>query len=193
MSSHADGPIASYLEIAGRRVAVKAVAIRSIKEPRLRFDRTAIGVVRRLQTNLAEAVPAGKTLVVTITAPIRQDSATSALLEEKIRKVLATRRSRLEVTIHGNRIRARVLKGGGRGTPRLIGFVHNPEPGPAGLFDVARALLARMVAEKQPSGNECWLVVVNQQGIAPVETLRQVCLALRAQTVFKRILLAQTL
>src|ERR1700752_4435115 len=112
MSSRARRRIPPYLKAAGRQVAVKAIAIRRFKEPRLRFDRTALGLVRRLQENLAATVPAGKTVVVTITAPIRQDAATSAMLEEKIRGLLATRRGRLAVTIHGNRIRARVLKGG---------------------------------------------------------------------------------
>lgn len=192
MSSRADYRIPRYLKVAGRRVAVQAVAIRSIKEPRLRFDRTAVGLVRRLQANLAAAVPADKTIVVTITAPIRRDSATAALLEEKIRELLATRRARLEVTIHANRIQARVLRGGTRRTPRLIGFVHNPEPGPAGLFEVARSLLAAIGPERRASKNDRWLVVANQRGLAPVKTVRQVCLALRARTVFKRILQAQS-
>lgn len=192
MSSRAYSRIPPYLKVAGRRVAVKTIVIRGIKEPRLRFDRTAVGLVRRLQANLAAAVPAGKTVIVTITAPIRQDSATSALLVEKIRELLASRRARLAVTIHGNRIQARVLQGGARRTARLIGFVHNPEPGPAGLFDVTRSLLASIGSDKRPARNDRWLVVANQHGLAPVETVRQVCLALRARRVFKRILLAQS-
>jgi len=36
-----------------------------------------------------------------------------------------------------------------------------------------------------------WLIIANQDGLAPVETIRQVCLALRARTFFKRILLAE--
>jgi hypothetical protein len=36
-----------------------------------------------------------------------------------------------------------------------------------------------------------WLIIANHAGLAPVATLRQVSSALRAQTVFKAILLAE--
>lgn len=181
----------TYLKNAGRRVAVKALTFRGMKEPRLRFDRTAVGLVGRLQATLAKCVPEGKTVIVTITAPIRQDFKTGVVLEGKIRELLATRRAQLKATIYGNRIQVRVLRGGASRTSRLIGFVHNPEPNPAVLFDVTRSLLASIGSEKQPSKRDRWLVVANQDGLAPVETVRQVCRVLCARTVFKRILLAE--
>jgi len=179
-------------KIGSKRVTVVAITFRGEKEPRLRFDRTAVGLVRRLQTTLAKSVPEGKTVIVTITAPIRQDSKTGAALEDKIGQLLATRRTQLKATIHGNRIQVRVLKGGASRTTRLIGFVHNPEPNPAVVFDVTRSLLACMSAEKRPHKGDRWLVVSNQEGLAPVETVRRVFLALRARTVFKQILLAES-
>src|SRR6266853_3438510 len=112
MSSGARSQASTYLKNAGRRVAVKAITFRGVKEPRLRFDRTAVGLVRRLQATLAKSVPEGKTVIVTITAPIRQDSKTGVVLEDKIRELLATRRAQLKATIHGNRIQVRVLTGG---------------------------------------------------------------------------------
>ena len=153
-----------------------------VKAPRLRFDRTAVGLVRRLQTALANSVPDGKTVVVTITAPIRQDSKTGVVLADRIRELLATRRVQFNATIHGNRIRVRVLKGGAPRTSKLIGFVHNPEPNPAVLFDVTCSLLACIGPDKQPPKSNRWLIMANKDGRAPVETVRQVCSALGGRT-----------
>ena len=167
---------------------IRTLTFKRAKEPRLRFDKTAVGLVQRLQSALAKSVPDGKTVIVTITAPIRQDSKTGAVLEGRIRALLATGRGQLTTTIHGTRIRVRIVKGGASRTSRLIGFVHNPEPNPAILFDVTRSLLASIDSERRHSGGDCWLLIANQDGCAPVDTVRQVCLALRLQTVFKRIL-----
>jgi len=191
MSSSVRGQAFSCLKSATRRIAIEAVTIRGVKEPRLRFDRTAVGLVGRLQAALGKSVPRGKTVIVTITAPVRQDSKTGLILQERIRQLLATKRAQLKATIHGNRIRVQVLKGGASRTARLIGFVHNPEPSPSVLFEVTRRLLACIGSEERPHRGDRWLIVANSDGRAPIETIRQVCLALRARTVFKRILLSE--
>ena len=176
--------------IAGRRVSVNVITFASVPEPRLRFDRVAIGLIRRLQASLCAAVPDGQVVVVTITAPIRHDSRTGAALEDRIRRLLAARRAQLKATIHGNRIQARVLRGGGSRT-KLIGFVHNPQPDASLLFGVTRSLLASIGSSQQRGGCDRWLIVTGQNGAPPFETVRQVCLALGVGTVFKRILFAE--
>jgi hypothetical protein len=190
MTRRARGPSAAFIKIRGTRVSVNVLTLRGGQEPRLRFDRVAIGLVRRVQASLSPSVPDGKTVIVTVTAPIRQDSRTGTALEDRIRELLAARRSELTATIHGNRIRVRALDGGARGTAKLIGFVHNPTPDAALLFDVTRSMLACMGPEAQTPRGERWLVIASTEGRAPVETVRQVSLALGARTVFKRILLA---
>jgi hypothetical protein len=180
----------AYVKIAGQRVAIDVITLRGVQVPRLRFDRVALGLVRRLQAPLSRSVPDGNTVIVTITAPIRQDSKTGAALEDRIRRLLAARRTELTATIYGNRIRVHVLKGGGSRTSKLIGFVHNPKPDPSLLFDVTRSVLARIGSNKRPAGRDRWLIITHQDGLAPFETVRQVCLAIRARRVFKRILLA---
>lgn len=111
---------------------------------RLRFDKVALRFVEDLQASLGAITPDGKTLVVTITAPIRLPAKTAAALEEKIRRVIARGRAGLEIreTIHGNRITARLLGGRLSGNVSVIGFVHNPEPDLEVLFAAIRALLA---------------------------------------------------
>ena len=71
------------------------------------------------------------------------------------------------------------LRGGASQTSKLIGFVHNPEPGPVALFDVTRSLLACIGTDKRHHKVDRWLSITNQDGLAPVETVRQVCLAWR--------------
>ena len=181
--------VSTYLKIGSEQVAVEATTFTRRKEPRLRFDRTAVGFVDRLHAALAKSVPDGKTVIVTITAPIWQDSKTSAVLQDRIGHLLASGRTQLKTRVHGNRIQVRILKGGTRRTSKLIGFVHNPKPDPALLFELTGSLLACM-GSRRPLADR-WLIIANQDGLAPVETLRQVYRALRAQTIFKAILLAE--
>ena len=91
-----EGPPDAYLTIARKRVAVEVTTIKQriadrggLTTPRLRFDRVALGLVRRLQARLCESVPDGKTVILTITAPIRVPAKTAAALENKIRTSLA--------------------------------------------------------------------------------------------------------
>jgi len=135
-----EDPPDAYLTIARKRIAVEVTTIKpriahrgGLTKPRLRFDRVALGLVRRLQAALCESVPDGKTLILTITAPIRVPSKTAAALEDKIRTYLARRSAQVEArdTIHGNQIRVRLVKGGGsERTSKVIGFVHNPDSDP---------------------------------------------------------------
>jgi hypothetical protein len=148
----------------------------------LRFDKTAVGLVERLQAALAKSVPDGKTVVVTITAPIRQDSKTGGILIDRIRELLVAGQVQLRATIYKNRIRVCVLEGGCSHTSKLIGFVHNPEPNPEVLFDVTRSLLACIGGDKRPPKGKRWLITATKDGLAPIETVRQVSLALRRQT-----------
>jgi hypothetical protein len=147
-----EGPPDAYLTIAGKRIAVEVttttqrIADRgSLTKPRLRFDRVALRLVRRLQEALSASVPDGNTLILTITAPIRVPSKTAAALEDNIRTYLARQSARAEAkyTIHGNRIRVRLVKGGSRRTTKVIGFVHNPDSDPDVLFDLTHSLLER--------------------------------------------------
>ena len=110
---------------------------------RLRFDREALRFIDDVQTALGGSVPAGKTLMFAITAPLRLASKTAASLVEKVHKDLARRSARidLDATINGNGIRVRLVKGVSRGA---IVFVHNPDSDPTILFDATQALLRRL-------------------------------------------------
>jgi len=198
-----EGPPDAYIVIGERRIAVEITTIRQrlvnrgiSTKPRLRFDRVAIGFVRRLQIALHDSVPDGKTVILTVTAPIRLSSKTAEALEDKIRACLARRTALGEVkdTIHGNRVRVRIVKGGSRQGSKVIGFVHNPDSDPDALMDLTQSLLDRLSAEagkRVPSrlASERWLVVANENGLPYVETYRHVCSQLSIPDGFKKILM----
>jgi hypothetical protein len=78
------------------------------------------------------------------------DSKTTAEIEDKVRAGLAKNPGRLDfsVVIHTNQIRVRLVNGGSRGRPNVIGFVHNPDPGAADvLLDVTEMLLGLWATE----------------------------------------------
>jgi hypothetical protein len=85
-------------------------------------------LIERLQANVAETVPHGTTVLVTITAPIRLPSRTAAALEDKIQTLCRKSTVRDEKdTICGNHVRIRLLKDKSGRAPKLIGFAHNPD------------------------------------------------------------------
>jgi len=189
-------PADTRLTLAGKRTALAVACIDSrpaqrakTTQPRLRFDRVALRLVDDLRTALSGSVSRGQTVLVTITAPIRLPARTATAIEEKIRKLVATRAApaRLADTIHGNEVQVHLLKGGTGRTARLIGFVHNPDSDPGILIDVARALLARVGSRERTAGPR-WLIVASQNGAVPVEACRHVCSQLGIGRVFERTL-----
>ncbi len=108
---------------------------------RLRFDKVVVRLLADLQAALAADVPAGTTVLVSCTAPIRVPGRTAVAIAERARAVLArppARRARvLSSTIHGNQVGVRVVTHTLPQAPHLLGFVHNPGPRPADLLDAA--------------------------------------------------------
>ena len=198
-----DAPSGGYLKIAGKRIAVEVritkqrIAERGgLTKPRLRFDRVALGFVRRLQAALSASVPDGRTLILTITAPIRAPSKTAAALEDNIRTYLARQSGEgvAKHTIHGNQIRVRLVKGGSRQTTKVIGFVHNPDSDPDVLFDITLSLIERIGAKARTgaparSAGDRWLVLAGDDRFSHMETYRHVYPQLSIPTDFKKILM----
>jgi hypothetical protein len=198
-----DGSADAWLTLAGKRIAVHVATIRknigseTVTKPRLRFDRVALGLVARLQSALRDSAPEGRTVIVTVTAPIRQDTKTTAALEQIISTALAGRPPRADIRelIHGNHIRVRVVKTGSTQAPKLVGFVHNPDPGAdIMLLDSAEALLKCMMAETDrraatEHSGDSWLVIATEGTFPPIATWRQICLQLPVPTGFGSVLM----
>ncbi len=161
----------AYLSVGGKRVAL-AIAIVKPQVPakqRLRFDKVALEFLCRLYTGLQDSVPDGKTVVLTVTAPIRQSGKTAAALEAKIKDGLARKTLNIKDTIEGNGVRARLVKGG---NPKVIGFVHNPDPKSDVLLDLTQSLLERVNAPEKKRAPNRWLVIADDDGRPHIEVYR---------------------
>ena len=198
-----EAPPDAYLTIARKRIAVEVTTTKQriadqdgLTKPRLRFDRVALGFVRRLQAALSASVPDGRTLILTITAPIRVPSKTAAALEDNIRTYIARQSAQGEAkhTIHGNQIRVRLVKGGSRRTTKVIGFVHNPDSDPDVLFDITLSLIERIGAKARTgaparSAGDRWLVLAGEVPHSHIEPYRHAYSQLSIPTDFTKILM----
>lgn len=188
--------------VGGKRVAI---CIATLKLPgigqgkdakvRLRFDKVANRVIERVRVALRETVPDGMTVLLTITAPIRLPSKTAASLEEKAQSLLARcSLGRDEIaTIHGNRIRMRLLRSKSERAPKMIGFVHNSDSSPLLLLNMTRELLEVISAEAggpapRPASDQ-WLIVISAGGSSCLAVYRHIYSQLRVATGFEKILM----
>lgn len=193
-------PPDAYITFAGKRVAVDITILKrrgsgrpNAAKPGLRFDKVATRLIERLQASLGETVPDGMTVLLTISAPIRLPSKTAALLEDKIQTLVGRgSRGRDERdTIHGNRIRIRVLRDQPERAPKVIGFVHNSDSDPVLLLNMTGELLELIRAEAGRRAprvlGDRWLVVISARGISCLEAYRYTYSQLRTATDFKKI------
>jgi hypothetical protein len=191
-----------YISVAGNRAAVDITTIdrrgtsqRDDAKPRLRFDKVATGLIQHLQAALAETVPDGMTVLLTITAPIRLPSKTACSLEDKIQTLLRQGSSSLDEkdTIHGNRVRIRLLKDESEQAPKLIGFVHNSDSDPVLLFNMTRDLLELVndeIDKRSPRlAGDRWLVVISGRTISCLGTYRYIYSQLRMPIDYVKILM----
>jgi hypothetical protein len=195
-------PPDAYIMVARKRIAVDIATLKRrggsrgrAAKPRLRFDKVATRLIERLRATLAETVPDGMTVLVTITAPIRLPSKTAAALEDKIQTLVGPGSPRRDEkgTIHGNRVQIRLLRDGSERAPTMIGFVHNSDSDPLLLLDMTGELLE--LVNSQPGkratrlAGERWLVVISGAGIWCLEAYRYIYSQLRTATKFTKILM----
>jgi len=185
----------------GKRIALEVVAAEPMiahrsgaTKPRLRFDRVVLELLGRLRASLQEAVPSGRTVMLTVTAPIRLASKTAVTLDERVRALLgrSTAPRQLTGTIHGNGIQLRIIPDGNTSTSRLVGFVHNPDSDPSILFELTSSLLRSMGAierKRRDLSQDHWLVIAIEDDVRWIEIYRHVCEQLFSATDYQRVLL----
>jgi hypothetical protein len=192
----------TYLMVAGKRVAVDIVTLKrggtdrgNAARIRLRFDKVATRLIQRLQTTFSGAVPDGMTVLLTITAPIRLPSKTAASLEDKIQTLLTQGSARRDEsdTIHGNRVRIRLLRDASKRAPKLIGFVHNSDSDPLLLLNMTRELLellgARADSGAERTAVDRWLVVSGAGDTSCLDVYRYIYSQLCMAAGFKKVLM----
>jgi hypothetical protein len=190
------------LMVAGKRVAVEITTFKrrgagqgSAAKPRLRFDKVVTRLMERLRATFGKTVPDGMTVLLTITAPIRLPSKTAASLEDKIQTLLGRRSVGRDVkgTIHGNRIRIRLLRDESGRAPKMIGFVHNSDSDPLLLLNMTRELLELISAEvgrrESRLRGDRWLVVISAEESSFLEAYCYIYSQLRMATDFNKALI----
>jgi hypothetical protein len=106
---------------------------------RLRFDKVALRLVGGLKVALARVVPDGRTVLFTITAPIRLPGKTASAPEHMVRSSPPDAERR-EV-VHGNEVRIRGLRAVRKDMPKALGFVHSAESDAGAVLALAEAWL----------------------------------------------------
>jgi hypothetical protein len=89
-------------------------------------------------------MPDGATVVVTMTAPIREPAKTAAKLEEIIKSRYSphTAQSNWAGRVWGSQVQIRVVKGSGKFVEKLFLLVHNFEEDASALLDAAEKLMS---------------------------------------------------
>ena len=195
-------PSDACILVAGKRVALDITTLKrrgrgqgNAAKPRLRFDKVATRIITRMQATLGKTVPDGMTVLLTITAPIRLPSKTAAALEDKIQTLLGRGSPGRDEkdTIHGNRVRIRLLRDESERAPKMIGVVHNSDSDPLLLLNMTRELLELVSAGagRRATGfaGDRWLVVISAGGISYLEAYRYIYSQLRMATDFNKILM----
>lgn len=189
----------SHLGLADRRIAVEVALLGQKarsgvdKKPRLRFDRVVLRLLGDVQAALRDAIPDGRAVILTVTAPILLPGRTAVALEEKIRGILARKPSARDVSlaIHGNGIRLRRLAAVPAGMPKLVGFVHNPDTDPGMILDLTEALIRQVGtrASTRIPKDERWLILASETGFRHGGICRQIWSQVAIPTGFAKILL----
>lgn len=198
-----EGPADAYLTIGGRRIAVDIAVIgsphtdrkRPVEKARLREDAVARRVLRELERALLAQVPDGKTLILTLGAPIIEPKKLVAAVTEMLLAYLKGGAEEIEEkkTILGNRVRFRVLNGDLRWTAKVVGFVFSGDPKPGELVNAMRSLHDEIAAKakRNPkmSVTERWLILVSDHWIADIKTYRRAYSSLAVPIGLKKILM----
>jgi len=198
------GPPDAYATLDGRRIALDVAVIaqppaseRPVVRARLREDVVARRVLRDIESALRAHVPNGKTIILTLGAPIKVPKklvvALTKLLLEHIQSDIVEREERK--TILGNRIRFRVLGDHLRWNAKVIGFVLSGNPAPGDIANSMRSFhdeIATRAKRRMPKGfvGDRWLALSSESWIADIKTYRLAFSQLSApRNNFKKILM----
>lgn len=198
-----EGSPDAYATVGGRRIALDAAivapergGVKGVAKARLREDRVARRVLSEIESALRAHVPDGKTVILTLGAPIKVPGQLVAALSQTLASYLESGAEEIDEkkTILGNRVRFRVVNDGSTFAAKTIGFVFTGDPAPGILANVMRSLRDQIAAKARstmPDGfaGERWLVLGSDLWIADARTYRWAYSHLSAPHDFRRILM----
>jgi len=192
------GPAVAHLTVDGRRIGVDVAIIgrrgpgRTGARARFRDDKVARRVLRDLESAVNAQAPGGRTVIVTLGAPIKVANQMLAQLTQILVTGLKSGTPDVEerLEILGNRVRYRVLGDGSAWTSRAVGFVFSGDPS-CGELAEAMVGLRDVIAAKAtcaPAG-ERWLVLAGGDWIADIKTYRRAFSYLAIPGGFEKVLM----
>jgi hypothetical protein len=183
----AEGPPDAYLTIRGRKIALDVAVIaqqsprgKPVAKARLREDKVAQRVIRDLETALSAHVPNGRSLILTLGAPIKLPNKLVVSLTTLFLAYLegGAKESDEKRQILGNRVRFRVTHSNSKWAAKVMGFVFTGDPAPAALATTMHSLhdeIATQAKRRMPKTfpGERWLVLQNDNWVADLKTFRR--------------------
>jgi hypothetical protein len=199
----ADGAPDAYLTVRGKKIALDVADLtqqsprkKPVAKARFREDKVAQRVLRDLESALHAHVPAGKSIILTLGAPIKVSKKLVVALTSLLVTYLESGHEEVDEkrTILGNRVRFRVVKPGSKWPAKVIGFVFTGDPAPGVLAATLSSLhdeIAAMAKRRTPKGfdGDRWLVLHNDNWIAEVKTYRRSYSLLAPPHDFSKILM----
>jgi hypothetical protein len=199
----AEGPPDAYLTVRGQKIALDVGVIvpqrprqTSSAKTRLREDKVAQRVLRDINSALYAHVPADKSIILTLGAPIKLPNKLVVALTTLLLIYLKTGAEEVDEkkTILGNRVRFRVTSPNGKWTAKVIGFVFSGDPTPNTLANMVCSLHDEIAAKakirlpKKFTGDR-WLVLHSDHWIADIKTVRHAYSLLSSPCNFSKLLL----
>jgi hypothetical protein len=196
------GPPDAYVTVSGRPIALDVAIIthppraRPFSAVRLREDVVARRVLRDIEAALRSHVPNGKSIILTLGAPIKVPKKLIAALTKLLRDAIQRGDDEREEskTVLGNRIRFRVLNQNLKWNAKVIGFVFSGDPKPGVLANAMRVFHEKILAQakvRMPASftGDRWLVLTSDAWVADLKTYRQIYSQLSLPRSFKKILM----
>jgi uracil phosphoribosyltransferase len=112
----------------------------------LRFDKVVVRLFWNIRTAITQEVPKEKTVVITVTAPIKYPAKTGEELIIKIKHILKSdnKASETLLTIFQNKIQVKIVALSSKKTVEVVGLVHNLEIEPEYLIKLTCKWLMRV-------------------------------------------------
>ena len=138
----------------------------------------------------------GRTIILTLGAPIKVASKLVAALTDTLAACLESGAEEVDVKriILGNRVRFRIVNARFRWAAQLIGFVFTGDPSPINLANTMSSLydaIAKPTSVRKPAkgASERWLVLAARDWIADIKTFRRAYSKMAPPHDYKRILI----
>lgn len=187
----------TYLSIGRRRINVIFSPLDHDPKPavtaRLREDAVALRVLRGIENALAPHIPNGKSVIITLGAPIKTPrllmEALTAALKDYV--VSGLEETDVKKNILGNRVRFRVMNNA-KWRSKVFGFVFTGDPAPAALANILRSMNREVTKKGGTSvrfAGDKWLVLCNEKPLANMKTYQNIYSLLAPRHNFKKILI----